>query len=59
MDAVYFDLYIKYYNVEKEVIWSRALPWAELMICIEFIKRFNETDLKLFGKSRIEYIRFE
>lgn len=59
MDLEYFDLYIKYYNSEKEVLWSRCLPWCELMLNIEFFRKFNKTDLEIFGKSRIEYIRFE
>lgn len=58
MDAEYFDLYIKYFDCE-EVLWMRCLPWGELMLNIEFFQKFNKTDLKIFGKSRIEYIRFE
>ena len=59
MDAIYFDLFIKYKDAEEEIVWDRALTWAALGLNLKMIEHFNQTDIKLFGKSRVEYLRIE
>ena len=59
MDNTYYDLYIKYKDNDDEIVWARALLWSELSLYIDMFKRFNDIDIKVSGKSRIDYIRFE
>lgn len=59
MDATYFDLYIKYKDAEKEVVWERGITWGVLEMYLRMIREINKVDIKLFGKSKIEYIRIE
>lgn len=59
MDAIYFDLFIKYKDAEKEIVWERSLTWGVLELNLRMLKNINEIDIKLFGKSRIEYLRIE
>lgn len=59
MDNTYYDLYIKYKDKDDEIVWARALLWPELSLYIDMFKRFNDIDIKVSGKSKIDYIRIE
>jgi len=59
MDDVYFDLFIKYKDAEKEIVWERALTWPAVEMYLQMLNRLNKKDIELFGKSRIEYFRIE
>lgn len=59
MDATYFDLFVKYKDDEEEIVWERCITWTVLELHLKSLRQINETHIKLFGKSIIEYFRIE
>lgn len=59
MTATYFDLFVKYKDDQEEIVWERCITWAVLELHLKSLRQLNETHIKLFGKSIIEYFRIE
>lgn len=59
MNATYFDLFVKFKDDQKEIVWERCITWTVLELHIKSLRHLNETYIKVFGKSIIEYFRIE